>query len=79
MVAGWPAMSQDRIGEQIAAMTPAQRQRLIAEFPQQVGNTDGVPWDMRVAANRVNIAQAIVDGTGDPSQQRIALLPHPAR
>jgi pimeloyl-ACP methyl ester carboxylesterase len=63
-------MSQDRIGEQVAAMTPAQRQRLIAEFPQQVGNTDGVPWGMRVAANRVNIAQAIVD-TKDPG--RIAL------
>jgi len=63
-------MSQDRIGEQIAAMTPAQRQRLITEFPQQVGNTDGVPWDMRVVVNRVNIAQAIVD-TDDPG--RIAL------
>jgi hypothetical protein len=69
VVAGWPAMSQDRIGEQIAAMDPAQRQRLITEFPQQVGNTDGVPWDMRAAANRVNIAQAIVD-TEDP--RRIA-------
>jgi hypothetical protein len=73
VVAAWPATNQNRIGEQIAAMTPAQRQRLIAEFPQQVGNTDGVPWDMRVAANRVNIAQAIVDGLGDPaSQQRTA-------
>jgi hypothetical protein len=70
VVAGWQAMSQDRISEQVAAMTPAQRQRLIAEFPQQVGNTDGVPWDMRVAANRVNIAQAIVD-TKDPG--RVAL------
>jgi hypothetical protein len=67
VVAGWPAMSQDRIDEQIAAMTPAQRQRLIADFPQQVGNTDGVPWDMRVAANRVNIAQAIVE-TKDPGR-----------
>lgn len=67
VVAGWPALSQDRIGEQIAAMTTAQRQRLIAEFPHQVGNTDGVPWDIRVAANRVNIAQAIVD-TEDPAR-----------
>jgi alpha/beta hydrolase family protein len=65
VVAGWPALSQGRIGAQIAAMTPAQRQQLIAEFPQQVGNTDGVPWDIRVAANRINIAQAIVDGFGD--------------
>jgi hypothetical protein len=70
VVATWPAMSQDRIGEQIAAMSPGQRQRLIAEFPQQVGNTDGVPWDMRVAANRVNIAQAIVDAE---NPERIAL------
>ncbi|HTI78732.1 MAG TPA: alpha/beta hydrolase, partial [Mycobacterium sp.] len=69
VVAGWPAMSQDRIGEQIAAMTPAQRHRLITEFPHQVGNTDGLPWDMRVAANRTNIAQAIVDGLDDPAAQ----------
>jgi Alpha/beta hydrolase len=32
-----------------------------------VGNTDGVPWDMRVAANRTNIAQAIID-TDDPGR-----------
>lgn len=61
VVAGWPAMSQDRIADQIAAMTPEQRERLVAELPRQVGNTDGVPWEMRVAANRTNVAQAIVD------------------
>lgn len=61
VVDGWPAMSQDRIAKQIAAMTPDQRQRLIAEFPRQVGNTDGLPWGMRVAANRTNIAQAVLD------------------
>jgi hypothetical protein len=63
----WPSMSQDSIGEQIAALTPEARQRLVAEFPHQVGNTDGVPWDMRVAANRTNIAQAIID-TDDPGR-----------
>ena len=67
VVAGWSAMQQDRIAEQIAAMTRDQRERLVAEFPRQVGNTDGVPWDMRIAANRVNIAQAIID-TGDPGR-----------
>jgi Alpha/beta hydrolase len=70
VVAGWPALSQDRIAEQVAAMSPAQRQRLIVEFPQQVGNTNGVPWDMRVAANRVNIAQAIVD-TENPERNAV--------
>ncbi len=74
-VAGWAAISQDRIGNQIAAMSPVQRQRLIEEFPKQVGNTDGVPWGMRVAANRINIAQAIADErreNGPGSQARVA-------
>lgn len=70
-VAGWPTMSQQRIADQIASLTPQQRQSLIDEHPQQLGNTDGVPWDMRVAANRVNIAQAIVDEpTDDPESLR---------
>jgi hypothetical protein len=30
-----------------------------------LGNTNGVPWDVRVAANRTNIAQAVVDRLGD--------------
>lgn len=61
----WPVMSQDRIAQQIAAMPVEQRDWLLAAYPQQVGNTDGVPWQMRVAANRVNIAQAILDEPGD--------------
>ncbi|MCV7225218.1 alpha/beta hydrolase [Mycolicibacterium komossense] len=61
IVAAWPSMSQDRIAGQIAAMTPAQRQHLIDTMPAQVGNTDGAPWEMRIAANRINIADAILD------------------
>ena len=74
VVDGWPRMSQDRIAAQIDAMTPEQRGRLIAEFPHQVGNTDGIPWDMRVAANRLNIAAAILAETGSDagSRRRIA-------
>ena len=60
-VAGWSAIGQDRIANQVNSMTSEQRQSLIDEFPKQVGNTDGVPWAMRIAANRVNIAQAIAD------------------
>ena len=61
IVSGWPTMGQDRIAAQIAAMTPEQRQHLIMTMPQQVGNTDGVPWGMRIAANRINIADAILN------------------
>ena len=37
------AMGQDRIGTQIAAMTPAQRQRLIAEFPSRSATPTACP------------------------------------
>lgn len=70
VVAGWPTSSQDRIAEQIAAMTPGQRQRLIDAFPSQVGNTDGVPWEMRIQANRTNVAQAVLR---EPDPDRLAL------
>jgi hypothetical protein len=60
-VADWPHMSQDSIAGQIAAMSEAERQRLIEHKPHEVGNTDGVPWEMRMAANRINISNAIVD------------------
>lgn len=69
VVDGWPVMSQDRIAAQIAAMTSEQRDRLVTDFPRQVGNTDGVPWEMRIAANRTNIAQAVLD---EPDPRRAA-------
>lgn len=83
VVAGWPAMSQDRIAAQIAAMTADQRERLVEEFPHEVGNTDGLPWEMRVAANRINIAQAILDER-DPAraafyQRLLAEIDDPTR
>jgi Alpha/beta hydrolase len=71
VVAGWPTMTGEQIARQIAAMAPEQRAQLVDEAPSIVGNTDGVPWDMRAAANRVNIAQAIVNETGtDPNAKR---------
>ncbi|MET0896829.1 MAG: alpha/beta hydrolase [Mycobacterium sp.] len=59
-VAAWPVMSQDRIAAALAAMPEQQRLHLIETVPQQVGNTDGVPWPMRFAANRINVADAIL-------------------
>jgi Alpha/beta hydrolase len=61
IVAGWPSMGQDRIAEQVAAMSPEQQRHLIDTVSAQVGNTDGVPWPLRVAANRLNIADVIVE------------------
>lgn len=43
-----------------------QQQHLIQTFPQQVGNTDGVPWSMRTQANTINISDAVIS-----EQQRL--------
>ncbi|MDF2823145.1 MAG: alpha/beta hydrolase, partial [Mycobacterium sp.] len=60
VVAAWPTMSQDRIAAQLAAMTEDERRRLVDAAPLAVGNTDGVPWPLRMAANRINVADAIL-------------------
>ncbi|QEN14494.1 alpha/beta hydrolase [Mycolicibacterium sp. ELW1] len=60
-VADWPHLSQDSIAAAVTGMSDADRQRLIESRPHEVGNTDGVPWETRIAANRINIADAILD------------------
>ncbi|CAN5546432.1 WXG100 family type VII secretion target [soil metagenome] len=69
VVAAWPQMSQDRIATQLAAMSEQERAHLVEAAPLQVGNTDGVPWELRMAANRLNIADAIL------AQRRVVDLP----
>ena len=64
LVAGWPTLSQEAIAAQIAALSPEQRQQLVEAAPRQAGNTDGVPWPLRIAANRLNIADAILTQRG---------------
>ncbi|MCB9441435.1 MAG: alpha/beta hydrolase [Mycolicibacterium sp.] len=60
LISRWPSTGQDEIAAQIAALSPQQRRQLVEAAPAVVGNTDGVPWDLRVAANRLNVADAIL-------------------
>jgi hypothetical protein len=75
IVEAWPTMSQDSIAAQLAALPAEQRDRLVSDFPGRVGNTDGVPWPLRMAANRINIATALLaeSGRDDGSRRRIDL------
>lgn len=59
-VEDWPHLSQESIATQVASMTAVEQQQLIRTHPEQLGNTDGVPWNLRVAANRINIANAVL-------------------
>ncbi|MCV7281029.1 alpha/beta hydrolase [Mycolicibacterium flavescens] len=67
VVAAWPTTGQDAIAAQLESMPADQREQLVARFPRQVGNTDGVPWHLRVQANRTNIAQAVLH-EADPAR-----------
>jgi hypothetical protein len=44
-----------------AALSPEQRQRLALLYPNLVGNLNGAPLDLRMAANRVQIGVALDD------------------
>ncbi len=82
VVAGWSAIGQDRIADQIAAMTPGQRQRLIDEFPESgrqhrrcaVGHAHrGQPGQHRAGDRRRTPRQRA--GLAEPYR----VLPGPAR
>jgi pimeloyl-ACP methyl ester carboxylesterase len=47
-----------------AAMSPAEQQRLALLYPGVVGNLNGAPLDLRIAANRVQIGVALDDERG---------------
>ena len=61
IVAGWSAMSQDRIADQVAAMSPEQRRHLIDTAPCKSAIPTECRGSSRAQANRINIADAILD------------------
>lgn len=57
-----------------ATLTPEQRDRLVLDHPELIGNLDGVPYDVRIQANRTNIANTLADSADaiDELEARIA-------
>lgn len=78
----------DALVDRMAAMTPDERAALLVTLdpetlhalviadPQQLGNMDGVPFDMRVASNEINIRNALTDELQKvpPDQARVDQL-----
>lgn len=56
-----PAVGMDprEVAAWWATLTPDQRDRLVLDHPELIGNLDGVPYDVRVQANRTNIANTL--------------------
>jgi len=51
-------MSIDERQEYFTRLSPAEQRALLSSDPQTIGNTDGVPFGLRIAANDVNIRNA---------------------
>lgn len=67
IIESWGGKTPEEISAEIAAMSPQDRALLINADPMAVGNTDGVPWDMRFDANEVNIFNSLVEERRKPN------------
>lgn len=73
------ALAQADTPEQVAAawasLTEAERAALVAERPSFVGNLDGIPYDVRFAANRDVYTQTVAAGPyGEPLDAQLEQL-----
>lgn len=81
-VPGWPGGNKDpdEVVTMLAGMTPDQRatflagmspeavRQLVIADPDRMGNMNGVPFDTRIAANQVNIRNAIAAKEAKPDK-----------
>lgn len=63
-------MSIDDRYDYFARLSPAEQRALLAADPVTIGNTDGVPFSLRIAANDVNIRNARDAELRKPPDQR---------
>lgn len=56
------------------SLTDAERERLSAEYPEFVGNLEGIPYEYRIAANVAVLEVASQTSWGEPTDGEIAAL-----
>ncbi|MFI9505547.1 alpha/beta hydrolase [Nocardia sp. NPDC052566] len=88
VVAMLATMTPDQVATFLAGMSPADVQQLVIAAPDKIGNMNGVPFDTRIAANELNIRNALAaeERKPDRNQSRIdqlrrmlAPIPDPAK
>lgn len=59
-----------------ATLSPAAQALMLRQHPDQIGNLDGVPYDVRVSANRTNIANALAQAQTEiaDAERRLAAI-----
>lgn len=76
VVAGLAGMSADERAAFLNSLSPDAMQALIDADPETMGNTDGVPFPVRIAANEINIRNALIDERqkAEPDEKRVKQL-----
>ncbi|WP_067717645.1 alpha/beta hydrolase [Nocardia yamanashiensis] len=81
------AMTPDQRAEFLAGLSADDQRQLVIAAPEKLGNMNGVPFDMRISANEINIRTALFDEqqkpTPDPARIKqleamLAPMPDPA-
>ncbi|MBF6183219.1 MotE family protein [Nocardia otitidiscaviarum] len=69
-------MTPDQRAAYLAGMSPEDVRQLVIANPEQLGNMNGVPFDTRIAANEINIRNALYEEQHkpNPDQARISQL-----
>ncbi|MFI9511249.1 alpha/beta hydrolase [Nocardia sp. NPDC052566] len=58
------------IAETLAKMSPTEIQAMVVANPEKMGNLNGVPFDVRIAANRLNIENALAAERAKPGKEQ---------
>lgn len=66
VVAALVGMTPDQRATFLASMSAEDRRQLVTAAPEKLGNMNGVPFEMRVAANELNIRNALFDEKRKP-------------
>ncbi|MBL1079289.1 hypothetical protein JK358_33275 [Nocardia sp. 2] len=69
-------MTPDERAAYLASMSPEDVRQLVIANPGQLGNMNGVPFDTRIAANEINIQNALYEEQHkpNPDQSRVSQL-----
>ena len=56
-----------------ASLSPTAQALMLRRHPDRIGNLDGMPYDIRVEANRMNITDAVSDARGEERELQARL------
>ncbi|MCP4966214.1 MAG: hypothetical protein GY926_13395 [bacterium] len=67
-------LSPEAVAGRWAELSPSEQKELLEQYPDLLGNLDGIPYDIRFKANRARIETALIVAKENMDDERIMLL-----